>query len=214
MHRARHSEARRAGGFTLIEMVIAITILAIIALISWRSLSGIVRGQHALSAVVADTRELDRVFEQLDYDFGEIVPDAALGEPAVAFDGGGLRLVRALREARQPTRWQVVRYRVENGMLLRLASAPLNNRDAVRDALSSGNAVERQVLVTHASRLEVRGWVPGQGWAARSADVKRGTPPRAGMGPILPPNAIGGLEVTVTAGGLDTPYVRLVLPSP
>ena len=56
---------RASAGFTLIEMVIAITILAIIALISWRSLDGIIRGQLRLTESLEETRAIDRMVEQL-----------------------------------------------------------------------------------------------------------------------------------------------------
>ncbi|NOZ14918.1 MAG: prepilin-type N-terminal cleavage/methylation domain-containing protein [Betaproteobacteria bacterium] len=96
---------RASAGFTLIEMVIAITILAIIALISWRSLDGIIRGQHRLTESLEETRAIDRLFEQLQTDFGEAVRDDDLGQPTVVFGDGDLRIVRMLRDARQPIRW-------------------------------------------------------------------------------------------------------------
>ena len=95
---------RASAGFTLIEMVIAITILAIIALISWRSLDGIIRGQHRLTESLEETRAIDRLFEQLQTDFGEAVRDDDLGQPTVVFGDGDLRIVRMLRDARQPIR--------------------------------------------------------------------------------------------------------------
>ena len=123
---------RASAGFTLIEMVIAITILAIIALISWRSLDGIIRGQHRLTESLEETRAIDRLFEQLQTDFGEAVRDDDLGQPTVVFGDGDLRIVRMLRDARQPIRWQVVRYRVDGGS--RSFSAAQRTRPRTRSA--------------------------------------------------------------------------------
>lgn len=200
---------RTPAGFTLIEMVIAITILAIIALISYRSLDGIIRGQHRLAESLEETRAIDRLFEQLDMDFGEAVRDDDLGEPAVVFGDDDLRIVRTLRDAGKPTRWQVVRYRVENGTLMREASAPLNDRGATREALKN-ELPERLALVEHTSTLRVRGW-SRQGWQASSADAARPASAVAvpGMLQRMSPNAVTGLEVTITVS--EAPYTKVVL---
>lgn len=200
--------ARSSAGFTLIEMVIAITILAIIALISWRSLDGIIRGQHKLAENLEETRAIDRLFEQIDTDFSEAVRDDDLGEPATAFGDDDLRIVRLLREAHQPTRWQVVRYRLEGDTLMRETSAPLNERGAARDAIKVA-LPERLPLVEHTSALQVRGWSK-QGWQAASADASH--PASAvvvpGMLRRVSPNAITGLEVTVMVS--NAPYTKVV----
>lgn len=202
--------ARSPGGFTLIEMVIAITILAIIALISWRALDGIIRGQHALADNLQETRAIDQLFEQLDTDFGETVRDDDLGEPAVAFGGGDLRIVRWLREATQPTRWQVVRYRLEGDALVRETSAPLNARGAARDAIKEV-LPERLVLVEHTSALQVRGW-SRQGWLASPPDASQPASLAAvpGMLRRMSPNTVTGLEVTITVSNAS--YTKVVLP--
>uniref|UniRef100_UPI000375C301 PulJ/GspJ family protein n=1 Tax=Cupriavidus sp. WS TaxID=1312922 RepID=UPI000375C301 len=116
---------RRRGGFTLIEMVIAIALLAIVALMSWKSLTGIIRGQQGVIDTMTDLREVDRMFEQMSIDLADAVPDNDLGDGAIAFDGAQLRIVRALDAPGQPTRWQVVRYRSADGVLWRELSAPL-----------------------------------------------------------------------------------------
>jgi general secretion pathway protein J len=201
--------ARSPGGFTLIEMVIAITILAIIALISWRSLDSIIRGQHALADNLQETRAIDQLFEQLDTDLGQAVRDDDLGEPAITFGDGDLRIVRLLREATQPTRWQVVRYRLEGGTLVRETSAPLNERGVAREAIKAA-LPERLELVEHASALQVRGW-SNQGWVAASMDASQPASATVAPGMLrrISPNSITGLEVTITVSSAS--YTKVVL---
>ncbi|MDF3837630.1 prepilin-type N-terminal cleavage/methylation domain-containing protein, partial [Cupriavidus basilensis] len=158
----KRGRARPRRGFTLMEMIIAIAILAIIAVVSWRSLDGIIRSQHAVGDSMADTRALDRLFAQLGYDLAEAVPDAQLGAGAIQFDGAQLRIVRALRQPGQPTRWQVVGYRVADGILWRSLSAPLSSREGARAALDATPA-QRQPLLERAASLRIRGWIdPGE----------------------------------------------------
>lgn len=220
----KYRAIRKRRGFTLMEMIIAIAILAIIAVVSWRSLDGIIRGQHAVADSMAETRSLDRLFAQLSYDLAEAVPDAQLGAGAIQFDGAQLHIVRALREPGRPTRWQVVGYRTADGILWRSISAPVASREAARAALEAPPS-ERQALVEHAVGLEVRGWIDpsgnlgnsanaiSAGWAVRDGGV-RPPPVMAGASPILPLNRVTGVEVVVLTGAPPTAYRRVLAPTP
>jgi len=46
-------------GFTLVELLVAITILAIVATLGWRGLDGIVRARIALNAQLEQSRGID-----------------------------------------------------------------------------------------------------------------------------------------------------------
>jgi general secretion pathway protein J len=118
--------------------------------------------------------------------------------------------VRWLREATQPTRWQVVRYRLEGDALVRETSAPLNARSAARDAIKEA-LPERLVLVEHTSALQVRGW-SRQGWLASPPDASQPASSTAvpGMLRRMSPNTVTGLEVTITVS--NAPYTKVVLP--
>ena len=54
----------RAGGrgFTLVELLVAISILAIVAVLGWRGLDGIVRARVALTAQMEQTRGMQLVY--------------------------------------------------------------------------------------------------------------------------------------------------------
>ncbi|WP_454731318.1 MULTISPECIES: PulJ/GspJ family protein [Cupriavidus] len=214
---------RRRGGFTLIEMVIAIALLAIVALMSWRSLTGIIRGQQGVIETMTDLREVDRMFDQMSIDLADAVPDNDLGDGAIAFDGSRLRIVRTVLAPGQPTRWQVVRYRSADGVLWRELSAPLATRAAALAAQTAPPA-QRQALIGRAGAIRLRGWLnatgagtmPGgtaEGWA--QTDGGRKPPPLPpGTPPPLPQHAVGGIEVVVLAGSPPSAYRRVLTSGP
>lgn len=201
-------------GFTLIEMVIAVALLAIVALMSYRALTGIIRGQQGVVDTMTDLREADRLFDQLAIDLADAVPDADLGAHAIAFDATQLRIVRRADgsdDGEGPPRWQAVRYRSAEGVLWRELSPPLASRAEARAALSAA-PVERQALVGRAAGMQVRGWLSDgarRGWAATDGERK---PPAAppGAAPTQPRNAVGGIEIVVLAGAPPSAYRRVI----
>lgn len=202
-------------GFTLIEMVIAIALLAIVALMSWRSLTGIIRGQQGVIETMTDLREVDRMFDQLSIDLSEAVPDVDVGAAAIAFDGAQIRMVRTVDAPGRPTRWQVVRYRSYDGVLWRELSAPLATRAAARAAINTAPA-QRQALVGHASAILVRGWVTDNGksgWAQNDGGKKPPIVP-PGSPPPLPQHVVGGIEIVVMAGAPPNAYRRVLTSGP
>lgn len=83
MKRAADRRARRrARGFTLIEMLVAIALLAVIALLSWRGLDATIRGRDSIASNLTQTRLLGRYFSQLQFDLLNLVTaDEVFGPP-------------------------------------------------------------------------------------------------------------------------------------
>ncbi|GAA7764390.1 hypothetical protein RN01_07115 [Cupriavidus sp. SHE] len=201
-------------GFTLIEMVIAVALLAIVAMMSYRALTGIIRGQQGVIDAMADLRETDRLFDQLAIDLADAVPDTDLGAHAIAFDSTQIRIVRTANTPGGPPRWQVVRYRSAEGVLWRELSAPLSSRPQARAALFAAPA-QRQALVGRAAAMQVRGWVNDngkRGWASTDGERKPPAVP-AGTAPTLPQNAVGGIEIVVLTGSPPNAYRRVLTSS-
>jgi general secretion pathway protein J len=126
---------KRARGFTLIELLVAIGILAIVAVLGWRGLDGIVRARIALSEQMEVTRGMQLAFAQMQSDCEHAVTDKSLrGRPALAADSDRLTLVRNVYNDNEPSRLQVVSYRINGGVLTRRESN--GTRDLVQlDAL-------------------------------------------------------------------------------
>ena len=111
----RAAARARARGFTLIEMLVAIALLAVIALLSWRGLDATIRGRDDIASNLAQTRLLGRYFSQLQFDLTNLVtPDEVFGPP-LRIRPGELVMVRHLGVGGGPTQMQVVRYQLRGG---------------------------------------------------------------------------------------------------
>jgi general secretion pathway protein J len=95
---------RRIGGFTLIEIVIALAIMALLALLGYRAVASLSDSEARLSAEAQRWRALDTLFARLEADVRQAVPRAVRNgvgtEPAWvgaadAIGNGELRFSRA-----------------------------------------------------------------------------------------------------------------------
>jgi general secretion pathway protein J len=116
----------RRAGFTLIEILIALAILALIALLGYRATSALAQSETRLAEEAARWRTLDALFARLEADMRAATPRAARSgnakEPAWvgATDASGnatIRFSRAGSEAgNEPgVAGQRIGYRLDNG---------------------------------------------------------------------------------------------------
>src|SRR6202012_5186935 len=134
--------ARDARGFTLIEMLVAITILAVIAILSWRGLDAVMNGRTTITNAMEDERGVAQLFDQMRIDARQAATDDEAGQPAIAIGGNGVQIVRGLYSANRPPRLQVVPYRLVDGRVIRFASPPLANVGDVRRALAASDGAD------------------------------------------------------------------------
>jgi len=86
MRARQRDRLARTRGFTLIEILVALAILAIVALLAYRATAAMTDGEAQLSAESDRWRTLDRFFARIESDMREAVPRAsrhgAANEPA------------------------------------------------------------------------------------------------------------------------------------
>lgn len=82
----------RAAGFTLVELMVALFVLAMIAVLSWRGLDGMVRAQEATSSRADEVQSLQLGLAQWTADLDALVQLQQL--TALEWNGRVLRLTR------------------------------------------------------------------------------------------------------------------------
>jgi general secretion pathway protein J len=140
-HRSKHRtgigpgsrSARPAGrqrgadrGFTLIEVLVALFIMAILAGMAWQGIDGMVRTRDGARDRGEQVLQMGTVMAQWEQDLSQIQQSAAA--PPLRFDGAALRLTR-----RTPDGLQLVVWTRQGDTLYRWASPPLTRVRELQD---------------------------------------------------------------------------------
>ncbi|WP_175872224.1 prepilin-type N-terminal cleavage/methylation domain-containing protein [Burkholderia sp. BCC0397] len=212
---AERRGAGRARGFTLIEMLVAIALLAVIALLSWRGLDATIRGRDDIASNLAQTRLLGRYFSQLQFDLINLVTADEVFGPPLRIRPNELVMVRHLGVGGGPTQMQVVRYRLNGRELVRSASQPLASLAEVEDALHHMDAFARVVVSNDARTMQLSVWIPPGGWTTSQTVIEQsyaqflaqhGVSNITSLGMPLP----RGVRFAVTMGAPAVEYVRTI----
>ena len=198
-------------GLTLVELLVAISVLGFVAIIGWRGLDGIVRARIALNSDLEQTRGMQLAFAQLQSDCAHLANNSILPDRLpLALEQGRLILTRTVFADNQPSRLQVITYRVRDGMLTRRESAAtrdLRELDMLwRSAANDTDTTQAVTLQSDVTAMEMRLWFSG-GWRS-GADTLM---PASTAGPAKSPLQPTGLEVTLRLRGQDTGLFKIFL---
>jgi len=221
--------AHHTRGFTLVELLVAITVLAIVAVLGWRGLDGIVRTREQLTAQMEQTRGIQLAFAQLQSDLEQVADRRELlsGHQNMAADNTRLVFIRTVLAENAPTQLQVVTYRIRDGLLVRRESS--YTRDLVQldslwqAALGDSGDVQREVVLhSGVNGMAVRIWENGV-WRMPDGGSSvinpppgdtGGPPPGDNPGPV--PNAaqntgVTGIEISLQIQGLPNALAKVFL---
>ncbi len=217
----------RAAGFTLLELLVAVTLMAVIALLGWRGLDAVISARDDITRNSDRLRALSLAFAQIEDDLRRawfarlLVP----GETVIALrqpDEGRIEL-ELLRAA--PTARSLMEPAASGlGPVDRSDASPLAPLQRVIWRLNEGR-LERgqqgwlpggaalgdwvwQPLVVGLDTIRWRLWVDGQGWVETVSPRAAGLTPSGAPGPLPSsgdPSAVNrpaaGVEITLTGRG-------------
>ncbi len=161
-------------GFTLIEVLVALALMALLSVISWRALDMVDRSRDRLDASTDDTLGLVRVLGQIESDISRhagndvlmtstpwdpAAPASAPLPPGIIWHEPVLTVLRSAHNGF----WQQVSWGLEGNTLRRAVG------QAAR-ALPLPQPTASEPVLAQVDAFTVRGWVPGQGWSSLSAD--------------------------------------------
>lgn len=96
---------RKASGFTLVEVLVALLIMAILSAMAWQGVDGMVRARDASQEAAERTLRLTTVMAQWEQDLSSLYDNPTV--PAIAFDGANLRLARVTPDGAQVVVWSL-----------------------------------------------------------------------------------------------------------
>lgn len=163
-------------GFTLIEVMVAIMLMALVSVIAWRGLDSVTRADQHLQASTEQTEGLLRALKQMQRDIS-LRASVELAEPGTAKDAGlaavtvrssdskGFRLevirsAPATGDGLQRVRWWL------KGDSLYRAAAP------ARDRFPLPAAKDGVVVLAGVSDVQVRVWDKDKGWRQLSGNKR------------------------------------------
>lgn len=112
----RMNSSRLAKGFTLIEVLVALMILAVMSATAWKGLDGITKARDVADGKLKQTLRLQSVMTQWEADLASVMDTSVV--PAWQFDGANVRLTRKTGAGAQMVVWSL-----RNGQWVRWASA-------------------------------------------------------------------------------------------
>lgn len=209
----------RYRGLTLIELLVSISILSIVAVLGWRGLDSIVRARITLTNDLEQTRGMQLTFAQLQSDCAHLVSSNTLsGMAPLVAEEGRLTLVRTVFADNQPSRIQVVSYRVKDGVLTRRESAATRDlteldalwQSAANDMDTSPAVALQSGVTTFTMRLWVKKGTEWQTGAQIAQQTSAPVNPQTGLASATS-LLLTGLEVTMQLQGREGSLLKVFL---
>jgi general secretion pathway protein J len=97
--------AQRHSGFTLVEVLVALMVMALMAAMAWQGVDGVVRSRNDSQTRLEQTLRLNTVVAQWEQDLSLIQDTTAA--PGLQFDGVSLRMTRNAPGGMQVVVWSL-----------------------------------------------------------------------------------------------------------
>jgi len=206
--------AHPQAGFTLVEVLVALVLMAVLSGMAWQGLDGISRARTISQARIEQTLRLNTVLAQWEQDLQSIYDTNLV--PALTFDGATLRMVR-----RQPEGLQVVAWSLREQRWLRWTGAIVTQPAALQESWLTS----QQLLGNEGAQLRMEDGVAswqvyfyrGNAWSNAQSSAGVAAPaPGASAPPVSRTLLPTGVRVTLSfeGAGLAGNLTRDVLLGP
>lgn len=199
--------ASRPRGFTLIEVMVALVVMAIMSLIAWQGVDGIVRTRDANQVRLEQTLRLETVMAQWEQDLAALQESTAA--PALTCDGQSVRMTRATDGGLQVVAWSL-RPGTPGQTWQRWASPPTLTTGGLQDAWLrtqqfQGNEPGQLKAVTGIDSWQVY-FFQGNAWAncQSTGDVNGTVAAAAATGAALPTSSAASPAAAAPAAAIGT----------
>jgi general secretion pathway protein J len=183
---------RTVAGFTLVEVLVALAIMAVIAGLAWRGLDGMLRARESTQAAVEKTARLNTILSQWEQDLQALHDSGTV--PTLTFDGQTLRLTRSAGGGVMLVAWALRGDRWQ-----RWTSQPVTTVGALQESwLRSqqllGNEPQQVLLLSGVSEWQIY-FYRGNGWSnpQSTGNIVAAAPPAP------PASPASGAAATATA---------------
>ena len=218
----------RQHGLTLVELLVAISVLAFVAVLGWRGLDSITRARAALNTELEQTRGLQLAFAQLQADCANAVDAITLdGRSPLAVNADRVTIARRVQLDAQPGKLQLVTWRLRDGVLTREespATRDLAQLDQYWQFAAAGGA-SPVTLRSGLRAMDLRVWTDdGRGWRswtqvqsstsaqpAAATLTSRGSLMNPGAGTTAMQTTWSGLEVSLQVEGNAAPMTKVFM---
>lgn len=165
--------SRRTSGFTLVEVLVALFIMSLLALMAWQGVDGMLRARDISQQRMETTLRLNTALAQWQQDLASLQSSTSV--PDLRFDGAALQLTR-----RTPDGLQVVVWSLRNGRWLRWAGQSSTTQRALQESWLSSQQLQgaepSQLMVLDGIEAWQVYFFRGNAWsnAQSSADAAEG----------------------------------------
>jgi general secretion pathway protein J len=97
---------RHARGFTLVEVLVALGVMALLSALAWQGMDGMIRAREGTGQALEQAQRLTTVMAQWEQDL-QALHDTGTAVPAMVFDGLSLRLTRRTDAGVQLVVWSL-----------------------------------------------------------------------------------------------------------
>ena len=115
-----------AAGFTLVEVLVALLVMSLLAVMAWQGIDGMVRARDASQQRLEATLRLNTALAQWQQDLLSVQQTPVV--PGLRFDGAALQLTR-----RAPGGLQLVVWSLRDGRWLRWSAPPVTSSRELRE---------------------------------------------------------------------------------